>query len=302
MQEHPDTRIDGRGKTAASIIAPLESLRDRRRLGIHMWEQRLDYSFPIYANGLFTDADPAPQISASLLPTAADGIGMRPFGCVTDAINRNLGYLVDLDETRANPVQLLGGNERVIKSGNDEFDKQIPNQDRSRTFDEIGEKTASDRELASEDGTNSVASALTCNQIILHAQPEHRRAIVVPDYASATSPRWYNPVRLIIAAMAGIDHQNQGIDLPVVSYDVGNAGHLTYIGRSISDLNKVASNALRELMENPLTMESLKRRWEYKLLVPAVKEHFNIDIEKPAREQRAAFAELGVTAENGRAR
>lgn len=301
MTEHPTHRIEAPGKPGKALIAELEGLRDRRRLGIHMWEQRLDYSFPRYADGLFTHTEPAPQISASLLPTMEDGMGMRPFGCTPDAISRNLGYLVDLDETREHPVQLLAGNERVMESGNDEFRKRIANQDRGRTLDEVGEKTASDRELAFEHWAQAASDSLVCNEIILHAQPEHRRAIVVPNYASSISPRWYDPVRLITAAMAGIDHQNNGIDLPVVEYDVHHGGALHYVGRSTPELNKVAGQSLKTLLQNPEVMASLERRWEYKWLVPAVQEHFGVDLTKPLLAQHDALARLDG-ANEGRSR
>ena len=134
------------------------------------------------------------------------------------------------------------------------------------------------------------------NEILVAASPQHISAITVPYYEQRLDPQersWYLAQQRLQAALVGLDHLAQGINLPVVMYSVNRKpGHITFIGQTREELTQVALTSLQLLGERgQIYFESYSDGDSYYDMLRAVEAHLGVDLTEPAAKWEQAVAD-----------
>lgn len=292
MTEQPGTTIT---PTAPAIMHELETLQRTHRLAIHVWEHAAPYQFPTQTYDHFKIVQEAPHLlhapkhkqtpflSMSLLPRAD---AQSPCSIVPYSDHEFLetpGYLVDLrqdDEKHRALVPRMVHNS--LASGTSIYDKSfhldgkthIPEID--STLMKHGQSEDSLIEFARTDAgarrTETQLSALgeiihrtapielgnqvLYNELLVCASRQHIKAIVVPvKQHKNMAPETNAACVQLIGALAGMQHLNNGVDLPVVYYHIasdphmagGQQGNLSWLGQGHDELLRAAQDAVHTL-------------------------------------------------------
>jgi Tfp pilus assembly major pilin PilA len=162
-----------------------------------------------------------------------------------------------------------------------------------------------------------IDGVVALNEILVAASISHIAAIAIPYFSHEKSKGGYRAAHQLTAAVAGLQHLAQGMDLPVMSYQVSRSqvvdapmqGDLTYMAQGKQELSQMALSALEELKahhdQKLLDFISQSQRyggvadWQHgdaMQLKDAVKEVLGIDITQPLAQQKTAVAALKVAA------
>ena len=121
------------------------------------------------------------------------------------------------------------------------------------------------------------------NEMLVACSTEHIAAITIPLYYSPRddfSLQFLRSQAKLQAAIAGLEHLEHQIDLPVVIYDMHAPAEsrLHYVGRGREELLQVGREAIKEISREDMELlESLNRRDYYKLHTAAEK-YFGVDL------------------------
>lgn len=296
MEQRPSNRIQAPGKPGAALVAQLEKLRDSHRLGLHMWENRMPYSFPEASHQTLNawSAKPTaahPQLSFSLLPAKDDGLTMQPYGQVRGDFNE-VGYLLDLNEDQPTPPRYEAAHVATLESGENAYDKHYRPEYAGVPLDALAADYITHHQpIHNQPGVGRF------NEIIGEVGHPHVAAIVAPFFPDSASPLdQYDALVTLSGCLSALEHAKQGADLPLVAYHVTgeHKGEITYLGQGKEQLQKLAVQSLKTIMDSPRSLKLLGINYGCMELESILAEDFGIDPFKPAVEQREAFAKFGV--------
>jgi hypothetical protein len=337
----------------------LRALRDSARLVTHVWEETDPYKFPEEPHSWLTELKAEdvlprvedhniPLVSTTLIPSLSNS-SIHPFGVQSDYPVKGM-YLINMQQDvphppivfKAHSYSLCSGSNVRKKKFHDKdcwpqklFDlyKPVPDEGAWRHALAENPRELSNRQLdyldeyyVQKELSADQKNIMQLNEVIVEAAKEHIAAIAIPYHsftgrASVYPPEknWYPAVHKLTAALAGMQHLNKGMQVPVVTYQVSppqegmsvQQGDFVYLGQSKQEFAALALNALEELKA-----QDDKKLWEFvrtsqnnatnmsfefghaKDLKNAVQESFGIDITKPLRKQKPAVDALKAAAEN----
>lgn len=266
------------------ILQRIRDLWARHRLGIHVLE---DKNVPLDA-GKFPDKlwrqlqsvpgaeilealhhDQMPLTSLSLLPAARP---MYPWGeSVTSHV---VGYMVNLDPEGPGAARIIRVAVQNINSTADprtkqlHFDRSIYDGDEiRRLYTGLSTRSDATQKAAGPDGRQFSEQQLDTlaqeyqkthrtlrgpaphNELVAAITADHVTAIVVPDFRPQKDYP-YSPVLCkFLGAVAGLQHLQHGIDLPVVIYHAlpPRAGKITFLAQGQEALTGVFLQTLQQL-------------------------------------------------------
>jgi hypothetical protein len=154
---------------------------------------------------------------------------------------------------------------------------------------------------------------LTHNEILVAASSEHVAAVCLPYCAAAEKDfAWYAPLARLTAAIAGMQHANEGIDLPVVLYHVedksmgtSTVGQCEYVAQGKAECLEVALKAIEELQKNDMLKACDWMDWHHHMRAEAtkrenleyqVRSQFGIELNEPLTTQQPAIARARAAA------
>ena len=331
------------------VEAQLRRLRDQHRLAIHMCERQGIYGFPDFSWGCLAAAPaceiPArmfsgemPLISASLLPAARTRRSMLP--CIVESGQPgDYAYLIDLSQDIQDAARVVYASHTDLQAsgepvGRKYWGKHIERTSFNKALKDIFEHFASQEEwekaVTSEKGAELAAEQLKVisglhaakiepadgnivphNELLVAASQEHVRAICIPYFIKRPQDEaWYTPLEQLAGALAGLQHLDEGIDLPVVLYQVNapyagsrhnvKQGDFEYLGQGRSGLLEKAFAAIASLQEHD-SIEELNLSRRYTIADVLKFETFSalgIDVSKPLIEQAAKMRQLRAQCES----
>jgi|GEM_PF-2702629 len=148
------------------------------------------------------------------------------------------------------------------------------------------------------------ANLVDFNEILVASSRPHIKAIVVPLLQDSYQKKpWCEPMTKLAGALAGLQHLEENISLPVVIYHATepNIGTFTFLAHGKSECLKVALAACKELYEQqffggpPASNDQSKLRTDLrfeKLRANIMQEMEGLDITKPLTKQKSIVALL----------
>jgi len=151
-----------------------------------------------------------------------------------------------------------------------------------------------------------------CNEIIVAASHDHLKAIMVP-HRDHGDEKWRFALNNLTASLAGLQHLRNGIDVPVVHYQMiepdahsrvqASMGDFEYIGQGRQELSRVLLESLQELegynIRDKLYLDfrtSLTKHVDIDDIRSAVKAECGIDMFEPLAEQTEAVQKIKAAA------
>jgi hypothetical protein len=150
------------------------------------------------------------------------------------------------------------------------------------------------------------------NEILVAAGKNNIEAITVPLFSESKEPA-HKQLMMLTAALAGLQHLEAGMDLPVVGYNIGlkrgddpQRGKIEYIAQGKQELVELALSAIDSLQKDTDFVTKVKGRSHgYKELdeehllnlLDSFRDHFNINILIPLSAQQNAVAQWRASAQ-----
>ena len=323
--------------------AQLRRLRDENRLALHMCEQQGIYAFPEVSWNYLSQANAAqmtrrmesremPLLSMSLLPAAKTRKSILP--CIVENTQPgDYAYLVDVSPTATGARVVYASHTDIQASGEPmgrkywgkHSEKPTFNKMLKALFDGYSSQDEWEQAVAGEQGAALSAAQLKIigglyntkvvgisenvvphNELLVAASHEHVRAICVPYFVRRQQDEaWYMPLEQLTGALAGLQHLDAGVELPVVLYQVNKPfagarhslkqGDFEYLGQGRSCLLEKAFTAIAAMQAHDSLEElALVRRYA---IADALKfEAFTllgIDVTKP-RMRHSPSEILGI--------
>jgi hypothetical protein len=314
----------------------LSDVRDRKRLAMHVCEEQRHFKFPSYSYNLLREVpakellsklsiDDAPLFSASLLPSARSGKALVPYNIGLNDFG-SYAYLFDLDQSAVDAPRVLYAGDQNFNSGSEVKSKQYWNKasmkEMSPIYQPYKSKKEWERAVCGEQGRHlanqmldtlggiyegdyyghTAFNTVTHNEIIMAASAEHIKAIAIPYRVASPHKQWSRPIAELTAAVAGLQHLEEGVDVPVVMYQVTPKhapddkpqGDISYLAKGRVELERLAVQAIEKIQALPVA-ERTNQAASYAIseLKPVVQKTLNLDISRPLQEQQARVQLLG---------
>lgn len=222
-------------------------------------------------------------LSMSLIPPQQAKFTMRPFGCVP-ARYPLVGYLVNLDNDSEHPARTARAYERSLYSDDDFTGKKFGLSQMTSQIGVLRECYQNARQpkqiqAIGLDNSHALSAAQLdalgnaylddryrnifeddrftegFNEILVAAAHPHIEAIVVPSMNRATQPHADMGATLeaFLGALAGLQHLAEGVDLPVVRYQVDGAGrgNITMMAQGREALCDLLALSLSDMQLKP---------------------------------------------------
>ncbi len=339
---HADRLSSEKAARKEEVEKALRTLRNNNALVIHMWEGD-PCLFPKKTLKVLSKV-PAeeiprqmlkghiPYVSVSLLPDDRSGKSMRPYEEYQSTFKAP-GYLLNFSSRVPHPAKVIMASPDNIESGDNHYTKlsklllecKIPQL--NEFYNRMGSINMLVKTIAEEKGSTltrmqlnalgkyytdnpiHLPSSAPCpnNEVIAATSREHIVAIAIAAYTNRGP--WDRPMTELTAALAGLKHLQEGMDYPVVLYNVAardgdsppsyRQGDCTYLGQGKQELLKVAVKALHALEStgmNPAIFENKEYGYRDMLVLEAVsqtaKSILHIDMHKPLANQTEALIAL----------
>lgn len=310
----------------------LKQLKGRSRLGIHIWEGETpgvhllpEAEFP-HELWKRINKIPAEQMSSALLarkvPINSISIlprekEMEPYGSTIS--NNPVGYLVNLDQDQLHPPIIVRVALDNLGSGTNSYNKNphLGNRMRNTPIDDLyqglPDLKAVIQAAVGENGRRFIEAQLdtlgqcyenskstTNNEGLCAFLPEHIETIVVADCLPSPAGDHYRLLGRLLGAVAGLQHLEKDIHLPVVTYrgvspETGKISLLAHGPQALTSL--LLESIGKGQRDNSFTHIQIQkkrsgREEHYKAMCERIFGTTGIDIEKPIAEQRAAIGTI----------
>lgn len=133
------------------------------------------------------------------------------------------------------------------------------------------------------------------SEIMVAVAPTHIAAIAMPvstkppTYQKTDQDRLNEASDMYCAALSGLAHLKQGMDLPVVSYGIGpkHKGRITYLAQGQDELRDLALRSLDVIQKHPLARHDGEFNLHVRVtdLDAATRELLDVDMEMPLAKQ-----------------
>lgn len=266
-------------------------------------------------------------ISTTLLPAPKTGRSVFPFN--QSEYGETVGYLFDLNEYKPNPARVVQVLTKQEYTGTNNFSKNLhlalsePEWDKFRQLTDDYRRTYGKDKIPSFEGLyladamrNPVQYAaklkeitdifhkpdapqqLPWNEVLIAATPEHISAIAIPLSSGMKMSGGLGTAHgKLRGALAGLAHLDNGMDLPVVSYDAtkDGSGKIAFLAQGKEQLQALAMQSIRELQENPAFLKQAKGALIniFKHTHANAKAYLGVDMYQPLVEQGVTLEGAG---------